>query len=51
MLSDKLANLLREEGRVKRIKTQNQPTRHNRFGGSYAIKGWVSGRYEESGFH
>ncbi|KAI8147994.1 timeless protein-domain-containing protein [Fennellomyces sp. T-0311] len=40
MLSDKLANLLREEGRVKRIKTQNQPTRHNRFGGSYAIKGW-----------
>ncbi|KAI9490959.1 timeless protein-domain-containing protein [Zychaea mexicana] len=40
MLSDKLANLLREENRVKRIKTQNQPTRHNRFGGSFAIKGW-----------
>ncbi|KAG2219453.1 hypothetical protein INT45_008101 [Circinella minor] len=40
ILSDKLANLLREETRVKRIKTKNQPTRHGRFGGSFAIKGW-----------
>ncbi|KAI9263284.1 timeless protein-domain-containing protein [Phascolomyces articulosus] len=40
MLSDKLANLLREESRAKRIKTKNQPTRHGRFGGSFAIKGW-----------
>lgn len=42
MLSDKLSNLLKDEHTVKRQKLRSAPSRHNRFGGSYAIKAWVS---------
>ncbi|KAI9322900.1 timeless protein-domain-containing protein [Dichotomocladium elegans] len=38
--SDKLDALLKVENDVKRLKIRSAPSRHQRFGGSYAIKSW-----------
>ncbi|CDH60505.1 dna repair protein [Lichtheimia corymbifera JMRC:FSU:9682] len=40
MISDKVSALLRAETERKRAQTRNAPTRHQRFGGTYAIKSW-----------
>ncbi|CDS12810.1 hypothetical protein LRAMOSA04994 [Lichtheimia ramosa] len=40
MVSDKVSALLRAETERKRALTRNAPTRHQRFGGTYAIKSW-----------
>ncbi|KAI7875662.1 timeless-domain-containing protein [Lichtheimia hyalospora FSU 10163] len=40
MMSDKVSALLRAETEKKRAQTRNAPTRHQRFGGTYAIKSW-----------
>lgn len=40
--SNKLLAMLNSENSNKRLKTLHTPSRHNRFGGSYILEGWVS---------
>lgn len=47
MISDKVSALLRAETERKRAQIRNAPTRHQRFGGTYAIKSWVKKAIEK----
>lgn len=51
MVSDKVSALLRAETERKRALTRNAPTRHQRFGGTYAIKSWVRRKYHSEEDH
>ncbi|KAF7726188.1 Topoisomerase 1-associated factor 1 [Apophysomyces ossiformis] len=43
--TSKLSLLLEEENDRKRVKSRKEPTRHNRFGGSFTLQGWDGSRY------